>query len=105
MRKAPSAFALINLGCTAVDALSDAPAGVIAVTAQLTNGRFVIRVANNGRGIPPGQRDEIFVPFCTTKRHGSGIGPTLVRKFVAAPEASIDVVQTPEGGATTRLLF
>lgn len=104
MRKSPSAFALINLVCNVVDALLDTPAGVIAVTAQPTYGRFVIRVVNNGPGIPPGQRDKIFVPFCTTKRRGSGIGPTLVRKFVAAHEARVDLVQTPEGVATIRLL-
>jgi C4-dicarboxylate-specific signal transduction histidine kinase len=105
MRKAPSVFTPINLGCNVVDALSDTPTGVVAVTAQRTNGLIVISVTDNGPGITPGQRDKIFVPCCTTKRHGSGVGLTLVREFAAAHRASVDVVQTPEGGATIRLLF
>ena len=79
MRKTPSVFTPINLMRNVVDALSDTPAEVIAVTAQLTNGRFVISIADNGPGTPPGQPDKIFVPFCTAKRDGSGISLTRVR--------------------------
>jgi two-component system nitrogen regulation sensor histidine kinase NtrY len=97
--------ALINLVRNAVEALSDTPAGLIALTAQRADGRIVISVADNGPGIPPDHREKVFVPFYTTKRHGSGIGLTLVRQIAAAHGASVDVLQTPGGGATIRLLF
>ena len=97
--------ALINIVRNAVEALSDIPAGVIALTAQRAEGRIVISVADNGPGVRLDQREKIFVPFYTTKRHGSGIVLTLVRQIAAAHGASVDVLQTPGGGATIRLLF
>ena len=42
------------------------------------DGRTVIKVIDNGLGIPLEQREEkVFVPFFTTKRQGSGVGLSL----------------------------
>jgi two-component system, NtrC family, nitrogen regulation sensor histidine kinase NtrY len=98
--------ALINLVRNAVEALRDTPGGRIALSARRdSDGHVVICVADNGPGIPPDQRDKIFVPFFTTKRHGSGIGLTIVRQIATAHGARIDVSQTPGGGATFSLRF
>jgi two-component system, NtrC family, nitrogen regulation sensor histidine kinase NtrY len=98
--------ALINLVRNAVEALRDAPAGHIGLSGRRdSDGHVVISVADNGPGIPLDQRDKIFVPFFTTKRHGSGIGLTIVRQIATAHDASIDVSQTPGGGATFSLRF
>ena len=43
----------------------------------------VIRVADNGRGIPPAQQKKIFFPGHTTKKRGWGLGLTLSRRIVA----------------------
>jgi nitrogen fixation/metabolism regulation signal transduction histidine kinase len=96
--------ALINLVRNAIEALRDAPAGEIILSAyRESDGRIVISVADNGPGIPPEQREKIFVPFFTTKRQGSGIGLTLVRQIAAAHGASVDVGETTGGGATVRM--
>jgi len=98
--------ALINLVRNALEALRDTPSGQIALSAyREPDGRIAISVADNGPGIPPDQREKIFVPFFTTKRHGSGIGLTLVRQIAAAHGAGVDVAETPGGGATVRLRF
>jgi two-component system, NtrC family, nitrogen regulation sensor histidine kinase NtrY len=98
--------ALINLVRNAVEALRDTTAGHIALSAHRDpDGHVVLSVADNGPGIPFEQRDKIFVPFFTTKRHGSGIGLTIVRQIATAHGASIDVSQTPGGGATVSLRF
>jgi len=98
--------ALINLVRNAIEALRDAPIGRIALSArQHPDGRVVIAVADNGPGIAADQRDKIFVPFFTTKRQGSGVGLTLVRQIATAHSASVDVSQTPGGGATVSLKF
>ena len=62
------------------------------------DGRVVIAVADNGPGVAADQRDRIFVPFFTTKRQGSGVGPTLVRQIATAHGATVDVAQTPGAG-------
>jgi nitrogen fixation/metabolism regulation signal transduction histidine kinase len=98
--------ALINLVRNAVEAMRDTPAGLIRLSAyRESDGRVAISVADNGPGIPPDHRERVFVPFFTTKRHGSGIGLTLVRHIAAAHGANVDVLKTAGGGATVRLRF
>ena len=97
--------ALINLVRNSIEALRDTSEGRIDLCARRAEGRIAISVADNGPGISPDQREKVFVPFFTTKRRGSGIGLTLVRQIAAAHGASVDVLQTPGGGATVRLLF
>jgi len=98
--------AIINLVRNALEALRDTPSGHITLSAHREpDGRIAIAVSDNGPGIPPDQREKVFVPFFTTKRHGSGIGLTLVRQIAAAHGAGVDVSETPGGGATVRLRF
>ena len=98
--------ALINLVRNAIEALRDAPAGRIALSAHRDpDGRVAIAVADNGPGIAPDQREKIFVPFFTTKRQGSGVGLTLVRQIATAHGGTVDVSNTPGGGATVSLRF
>ena len=96
----------INLVRNAIEALRDAPAGRIALSAHRDpDGRVAIVVADNGPGITPDQREKIFVPFFTTKRQGSGVGLTLVRQIATAHGATVDVSNTPGGGATVSMRF
>ncbi len=98
--------ALINLMRNAIEALTGVVAGRIELTGrQHSDGRVVIAVADNGPGIANDQRDRIFVPFFTTKRQGSGVGLTLVRQIATAHGATVDIAQTPGGGATFSLRF
>jgi two-component system, NtrC family, nitrogen regulation sensor histidine kinase NtrY len=98
--------ALINLVRNAIEALRDTPSAQIALSAyREPDGRIAIAVSDNGPGIAPDQREKVFVPFFTTKRQGSGIGLTLVRQIAAAHGASVDVGETPGGGAMVRLRF
>jgi len=98
--------ALINLVRNAIEALRDAPAGHITLSAAHDrDGRVAIAVADNGPGIAPDQREKIFVPFFTTRRQGTGVGLTLVRQIAIAHGATVDVSTTPGGGATVTLRF
>jgi two-component system nitrogen regulation sensor histidine kinase NtrY len=98
--------ALINLVRNAIEALRDTAEGRIVLTAQRdADGRVAIAVADNGPGIAADQREKIFVPFFTTKRQGSGVGLTLVRQIATAHDATVDISDTPGGGATVSLRF
>jgi len=84
----------------------DTPEGRIDLSAKRDpDGRVVIAVVDNGPGIAADQREKIFVPFFTTKRQGSGVGLTLVRQIATAHGATVDVSDTPGGGATVSLRF
>ena len=98
--------ALINLVRNAIEAVRDVSPAHISLSAHREpDGRVVIAVADNGPGISPDQLEKIFVPFYTTKRQGSGVGLTLVRQIATAHGASVDVAESPGGGATVRLRF
>ncbi len=98
--------ALINLMRNAMDALRDTPSGQIILSAMQDGaGRPVITVADNGPGIAPDQREKVFVPFYTTKRHGSGVGLTLVRQIAAVHGGAVGLSDSPGGGTTVSLRF
>ena len=60
--------------------------------------RAVVRVRDNGCGIPPEKIDRIFNPFFTTKEKGTGLGMAISKKIVEAHEGTIDVVSEPGRG-------
>ncbi|TMQ02943.1 MAG: hypothetical protein E6J91_49175 [Deltaproteobacteria bacterium] len=98
--------ALINLMRNAMDAVRDEAAARISLSAHQEPGaHVVITVADNGPGIPPEQRDKVFVPFFTTKRQGSGVGLTLVRQIATVHGATVNISDSPGGGARVRIRF
>ena len=98
--------ALINLMRNAMDAVRDEAAARISLSAHQEPGaHVVITVADNGPGIPLEQRDKVFVPFFTTKRQGSGVGLTLVRQIATVHGATVNISDSPGGGARVRIRF
>jgi signal transduction histidine kinase len=65
----------------------------------------VVRIEDQGPGLPPDVRDKIFDPFFTTKETGLGIGLYICQKIVALHGGRIDAESRPSGGAvfTVRL--
>jgi signal transduction histidine kinase len=67
----------------------------INITAALTvDDETIIRVANDGEPIPVTAQEQIFVPFYTTKKEGSGIGLSLARQIMRQHNGSIDLVKS-----------
>jgi two-component system nitrogen regulation sensor histidine kinase NtrY len=96
--------ALINLVRNAMDAVRDIQGGKIGLSAfQDHTGRPVIEVSDNGTGIPTELREKVFVPFYTTKRHGSGVGLTLVRQIASLHDGSVTISDNPGGGSIISL--
>jgi signal transduction histidine kinase len=59
-----------------------------------------LRVVDDGRGIPPADRERIFEDFFTTKPSGTGLGLPTVRRLVADFEGEIVVESMPGRGST-----
>ena len=66
---------------------------------------LIILVANDGEPIPPEAQDQIFVPFYTTKKDGSGIGLSLARQIMRQHNGSIDLVKSDADKTVFRLVF
>ena len=95
---------LVNLVKNARDAIADSDSPQLSLSGKLDFGRVLIRVRDNGPGIADDAMDQVFVPFFTTKREGSGIGLSLSRQIMTAHHGEI-VVESDDGGTTVSLLF
>ncbi|MEP7311743.1 MAG: ATP-binding protein [Pseudomonadota bacterium] len=94
--------ALINLLRNAVDAVAGVADARIEIRCWRENARLYIAVVDNGRGLTRDERDQIFVPFFTTKAGGSGIGLNLARRIALAHGGLLSVADnTPQGSVFT----
>lgn len=59
-----------------------------------------IEIRDHGPGVPPELADRIFDPYCTGKPGGTGLGLALVKQTIEMHGGSIDLMETPGGGAT-----
>jgi signal transduction histidine kinase len=91
--------ALLNLLLNAEEAL-DKEEKLIRVTTGVRRGRLYVRIQDNGRGIPAAERRHIFQVFYTTRREGSGLGLTIVRRIIRRHGGSISI-RSKEGTGTT----
>lgn len=64
------------------------------------NQRIQIEISNNGPKIPPEIREQIFVPFFTTKEDGSGIGLSLSKQIMLKMNGDIWLKNTSELSST-----
>ena len=73
----------------------------IQIDARTEAGTAVLRVDDNGPGVPPDARERIFDPYMTTKEHGTGLGLAIVRKIVLDHGGDVHVSNQPSplGGA------
>jgi signal transduction histidine kinase len=95
------AQALLNLLRNAIraSAESDQPMIRFAIGRQ-GRGQSRIEIRDNGPGIPEDRRDDIFLPFYTTHKGGSGVGLSFARQVALAHGGSISAGDAPEGGAS-----
>ncbi|HMO20704.1 MAG TPA: sensor histidine kinase N-terminal domain-containing protein [Candidatus Melainabacteria bacterium] len=86
------------------NAISYTPVGG-RVKVEIESGeQIVLRVSDNGRGIPDQERQRVFERFYRilgTDADGSGLGLSIVREIVEAHGASISILDGPDGGGTT----
>ena len=95
---------MINLLVNAIEAVKDKENPQITLSAYVANNRkTVIKVSDNGNGMPPEIIDKIFIPFFSTKKSGSGIGLSLCKQIMMLHKGNIQV-QSIEGEGTAFLL-
>ena len=65
----------------------------------------IVLVANDGEPIPPSAQEQIFIPFYTTKKEGSGIGLSLARQIMRQHNGSIELLQSDASRTVFELRF
>ena len=97
---------LINLLQNAAQANTGRGTVDVSLSARLNRrGQITIEVQDNGPGIPAELLKQVFVPFFTTRRDGSGVGLALSRQIMIAHGGSISANRAPTGGALISLNF
>ena len=65
----------------------------------------IVQVANDGAPIPVSAQEQIFVPFYTTKKEGSGIGLSLARQIMRQHNGTIDLMRSDVNQTVFQLVF
>lgn len=96
--------ALTHLVQNAIDA---SPAGApVTVRSQRRGEEFVIEVIDHGAGMDPHFiRDELFLPFRSTKSRGYGIGAFQTRELIRMAGGNLDVISKKGAGTTMRVIL
>src|SRR5690606_25922294 len=87
---------LINLLLNAMEAVKAVPEPHITLSASTTDSKPRIQVSDNGKGIPADLLENIFIPFFTTRKSGSGVGLTLSKQIMLLHGGNI-LVHSEEG--------
>jgi signal transduction histidine kinase len=100
------AQALLNLLRNAFRVTAEVPDPIVVLAInRQAGGRYWIEVRDNGPGIPAERREDVFLPFYTTHKGGSGVGLSFARQVALAHGGSISAGDAPEGGASIRMII
>lgn len=95
---------LINLVKNSEQALRKTKDPVIELSCYLDpDNHICISVRDNGEGIAQDKLEQVFVPFFTTRKEGTGIGLSLCRQIIRLHNGRMQIESAPEQG--TRVIF
>jgi two-component system, sporulation sensor kinase E len=95
--------ALLNLIKNSLSAMPEG--GVLRIETSTKGQDVILKVIDNGCGIPEAIMDKIFEPYFTTKEFGSGLGLTLVYKIVKEHMGDVSLTSKQNEGTTFILTF
>ncbi|MFI5158157.1 MAG: sensor histidine kinase [Sphingobacteriales bacterium] len=97
---------MINLMVNAVEAVKERETPRITLSAEVqANSRTLLKVSDNGVGMPPELLDKIFIPFFSTRKAGSGIGLSLCKQIMLLHKGNIQVQSASGTGSAFILQF
>lgn len=95
------AQAMMNIIRNALDAVAEVDNPRIDITVSISDGMPFIRISDTGPGLPESVRANLFQPFITTKRGGSGIGLSLSRQIASLHGGDLTLTSSPHGTTAT----
>lgn len=99
--------AFMNLLTNALDAVAD-KSGAVTVSSKYDsmNRKVIVKISDNGSGIPAGQLDHIWTPFWSSKgQKGTGLGLAVARKVFSEHQGKIDVASKSGEGTTFTVIL
>ena len=89
------------------NALASEPEASVRVRAEVSGGRLLLEVADQGKGISAEHQAEVFRPFFTLEKagagHGVGLGLYVVHQLVSRLSGEVDLTSEPGRGTSVRV--
>ena len=91
---------LLNLGLNSIDAIKErckkdeifnCPDGLLSFSTENLSDKILIKIQDNGTGIPEEKLNTIFNPFFTTKEEGTGLGLSIAHNIITNLGGTISV--------------
>jgi signal transduction histidine kinase len=96
----------MNLILNGIDAMKESSsASELTIKSQADNGQLLISVSDTGVGLAPGQADQIFRAFFTTKDNGTGMGLPISRSIIESHGGRLWAAATPAPGRGATFQF
>lgn len=89
---------LLNLLLNAVQAMPDG--GSLIVHVGVSGGSLLVSIADEGEGIPPQVRPQLFDPFFTTREGGTGLGLSIAQRIIEGHNGRLRLFSHPGRGTT-----
>ena len=87
----------INLITNSLYSFSETTRPTITVLLKKQSNRIIVSFSDNGNGIPKNIRGNIFIPYFTTRKDGSGIGLTLTKSILESHDGMIHLKPSEVG--------
>ncbi len=81
----------LNILTNASDSLQGRESPEIVISVYRSAGRLIIRIKDNGGGIPEDQMKHLFKPFSTTKMNGTGLGLVIAKKMMSKMNGTVEM--------------
>lgn len=103
----PRAFnqVTLNIFSNAIDALETRSDPKIDISLTLENKFVKIEISDNGIGLSNSEKEKLFKPFYTFKRHGTGLGLVITKKLINNMHGTIEIESTYNVGTKVILLL
>jgi len=90
--------AFLNLYLNAIDAMAEG--GTLSIQTRFDAGKnqAIVEIADSGSGISEEALPHIFNPFFTTKKYGTGLGLSQVKKIIDQHKGSIEILSRKDEG-------
>lgn len=93
--------ALVNLLLNSIQAMPTG--GALTLSSRTRDGRFLLKIADTGRGMTVEQTEKVFEPFYTTKSNGLGLGMPFAKRVIEQHRGSIRVKSRPGVGTEVEI--
>ncbi len=78
---------------------------MVEIACRIVAGGIEIVIDDTGEGLPAGDVESLFEPFCSHKPGGTGLGLAIARRLARRLGGEVSLAPRPEGGARARLVL